>query len=70
MTSTEYIKSAVSNMITDIEEVMAGTEIIEIEAAKIQALGILTKVSSVKVELKTVRNHIENLKQYIELEIR
>lgn len=70
MTSTEYIKFAVINMVTDIEEVMAGTEIIELEVSKIHALGILTKINSIKIELKTVKNHIDGLKQYIELEIR
>ena len=66
MTSTEYIKAAVSNMVSDLEEVMDGIEIIELEAAKIQALGIITKAYNIKVELMTVQNQIEVLKQYIE----
>jgi hypothetical protein len=66
MTSTEYIKAAVSNMVSDLEEVMDGIEIIELEAAKIQALGIITKAYNIKVELMIVQNQIEVLKQYTE----
>lgn len=66
MTPMEYIKAAVNNMVSDLEEVMAGVEIIELEAAKIHALGIITKTYNIKVELDMIQNQVEVLKQYIE----
>ena len=66
MTSTEYIKSAVHNLINSLSEARDDIEVIELEAAKTHTLGVITKASKIKFELMVIQNHAEVLKQSID----